>query len=203
MEIILEHEDIEALLRKALRKEGVIISDSAQMKVRQNHKKGTIRVVFKERKSTSHKGDIMGHYTGLRFEAKLTAQAHMAISIAKEVYRSEGNEVPFWEIVRSQGVKIPDEFLAYGRASFIPHGRVCYMPDDWGEQKNEISHGGVWTVVCSAKDVGYHETPMMALFCEEVLPLLIREPCTAEIRVEGVCSTYSYIEPRSKENGTQ
>jgi hypothetical protein len=101
-----------------------------------------------------------------------------------EVYGDMKNDIPFWEIVRSQGIKIPDQFRAYGRSGFIPNGAVCYMPADWGWGKAEISHGGVWDVACSAKDIGYHEMPMMELFCKEVLPLLIREPCRAEIRFE-------------------
>ena len=127
----------------------------------------------------------MGDYTGLRFKAKLIPRAHMAISVADAVYTSKENEIPFWEIIRSQGIKIPDQFREYRRSSFIPYGMLCYMPADWEEQKAEISHGGVWTVVCAAKDIGYHETPMMELFCKEVLPLLIREPCRAEVLCEG------------------
>lgn len=127
----------------------------------------------------------MGDYTGLRFRVKLTDQAHMAIKMAEQVYRTEGNMVPFWEIVRSQGIKIPKDFLAYGRSGFIPFGAVCYMPEDWGETRYDIEPATHrWNVVCSAKDVGYHEKSMMELFCEEVLPLLIAEPCTAEVLYE-------------------
>lgn len=128
----------------------------------------------------------MGDYTGLRFKAKLTPHAHMALVMAREVRRYDPNNgVPFWETVRSQGIKIPNSFLAYGRSHFIPFGAVaCYMPEDWGEQKFEIERDGHVHVVCSAKDVGYHAESMMELFCEEVLPMLIREPCTAEVLYE-------------------
>lgn len=127
----------------------------------------------------------MGDYTGLRFKAKLTPHAHMALVMAREVRRYDpDNGVPFWETVRSQGIKIPDSFLEYGRKDFIPFGAVCYMPDNWGEQEFEIKTGGYLSVVCSAKDVSYHEKSMMELFCEEVLPLLIAEPCTAEVLYE-------------------
>ena len=127
----------------------------------------------------------MGDYTGLRFRVRLTDQAHMAIKMAEQVYHTEGNQVPFWEIVRSQGIKIPKDFLAYGRSGFIPFGAVCYMPENWGETRYDIEPATHrWNVVCSAKDVGYHDKSMMEFFCEEVLPLLIAEPCIAEVLYE-------------------
>ena len=46
MEIVLEFEDIEELLREALKKRGCALPEPSRMKIRQNHKKGTIRVVF-------------------------------------------------------------------------------------------------------------------------------------------------------------
>jgi hypothetical protein len=52
MEIMLEHHEIERLLRKALAAEGVNVPADAPMKVRQNHKKGTIRVVFQTPRRT-------------------------------------------------------------------------------------------------------------------------------------------------------
>jgi hypothetical protein len=134
----------------------------------------------------------MGDYTGLRFKAKLTEEAHMALVMAEQVYTTpsiyktvEVSCVPFWEIVRSQGIKIPASFLAYSRNGFIPFGAVCYMPNEWGENKRDIDRDTrTWDVVCSAKDVGYHDKSMMELFCTEVLPLLISEPCTAEVLYE-------------------
>lgn len=136
----------------------------------------------------------MGDYTGLRFKAKLTEQAHMAIEMATRVYSTRENEVPFWEIVRSQGIKIPRDFIAYGRSGYIPFGAVCYMPDSWGETSYDIEPDThQWNVVCSAKDIGHHPKSMMELFCEEVLPLLIAEPCTAEILYEY------WVEPRTRE----
>ena len=122
----------------------------------------------------------MGDYTGLRFRVKLTDQAHMAIKMAEQVYFTGENPVPFWEIVRSQGIKIPKNFIARSRSGFIPFGSVCYMPESWGDTRYDIEPATHrWNVVCSAKDKS-----MMELFCEEVLPLLIAEPCTAEVLYE-------------------
>lgn len=145
----------------------------------------------------------MGDYTGLRFKAKLTPHAHMALVMAKEVRRSafadetvRNEDVPsFWDIVRSQGIKIPPAFRAAPRSSFIPFGAVCYMPQDWGDHKFEILPEGVIEVVCSLKDFGYREEgkELTEMFCEEVLPLLIREPCTAEILYEY------WVESRTRE----
>jgi hypothetical protein len=46
MEIILEQEDVERLLRAALKMHEVKVPDEARCLIRQNHKRGTIRVVF-------------------------------------------------------------------------------------------------------------------------------------------------------------
>jgi len=110
----------------------------------------------------------------------------MALVMAEQVYESQPGGPTFWEIVRSQGIKIPKSFLAYNRNEFIPFGAVCYMPEEWGtKNKRDIDRDTrTWDVVCSAKDIGYHQWPMMELFCKEVLPLMISEPCTAEILYE-------------------
>jgi hypothetical protein len=47
MEIVLEHDEIQALLREALAARGIEVPRKADFRVRSNHKKGTIRVVFK------------------------------------------------------------------------------------------------------------------------------------------------------------
>lgn len=46
MEFIIEHTEIDRLLRKALASESIEVPDSAVMVLRHNHKKGTVRVVF-------------------------------------------------------------------------------------------------------------------------------------------------------------
>ena len=127
----------------------------------------------------------MGDYTGLRFRAKLTDQASSAIEKAFEAAYSEGGSHYFWKELQSQGVKISGDFIRYRRRGFIPFGAVCYMPEDWGRGGYDFDpETKIWDVVCSAKDIGYHDKSMMETFCEEVLPLLIAEPCTAEILYE-------------------
>lgn len=120
----------------------------------------------------------MGHYIGLRFKAKLLPRAHMALVVSDAVRSSPNNNVPFWEIVRSQGIKIPDKFRDFYRNTFIPYGAGGLLTG-WSDQKSEILEGGVWDVVCYSKDI-----EMTRVFCKEVLPLLVRESCTAELLFE-------------------
>jgi hypothetical protein len=47
MEIVLEQDEIERLLRKALLAEGIGVPSTAKMVIRRNNKKGTIRLAFK------------------------------------------------------------------------------------------------------------------------------------------------------------
>lgn len=123
----------------------------------------------------------MGDYTGLRFNAKLTEAAASALIGAMKL-RFLGVETSFWEEVR-RSIPVHKEFLAFRRKDFIPFGAICYMPPDWGDTRYIID-GRTWHVACSAKDVGYHPRSMMETFCEQVLPVLISEPCTAEILYE-------------------
>jgi len=51
MEIILEQEEVGALLREALLARGVKVPPDSVFSLRTNHKKGTVRVVFKTEKS--------------------------------------------------------------------------------------------------------------------------------------------------------
>ena len=46
MEIVLEMADVDRLIRRSLREEGVSVSEDMRLIVRTNHKKGTIRVVY-------------------------------------------------------------------------------------------------------------------------------------------------------------
>ena len=54
MQILLEMEEIEDLVREAMAIRGTRIPDKAIMRLRQNHKKGSIRIVFAT--PTSEKG---------------------------------------------------------------------------------------------------------------------------------------------------
>jgi len=46
MQILLEMEEVESLVREAMGNRGTQVPDKALMRIRQNHKKGTIRLVF-------------------------------------------------------------------------------------------------------------------------------------------------------------
>ena len=46
MEIVLEHEEVEALLKEALKSRG-LDTENLRMVIRRNNKRGTIRVVLK------------------------------------------------------------------------------------------------------------------------------------------------------------
>jgi hypothetical protein len=126
----------------------------------------------------------MGEYTGLRFTAQL--RPDVAEVVGKVVRDAEGYGIyrGLWEQLKEAGTPIPSEFLEYSRKNMIPFGMVCYMPNDWGDTQYSISPDGRWNVVCSAKDYGYHAVSMMETFVKKVLPLLIQEPCRAEILYE-------------------
>jgi len=49
MELVLEQEEVEELLREALRDRGMVLSEKMKMVIRQNHKKRSVRVVFQDR----------------------------------------------------------------------------------------------------------------------------------------------------------
>lgn len=46
MEILLEQEEVEELLREALESRGIGVPPDAEFRIRRNHKKGTLRVLF-------------------------------------------------------------------------------------------------------------------------------------------------------------
>ena len=126
----------------------------------------------------------MGDYTGLRFTAQLTpfvAETFRSILEDEDIL---AEALGIWEYAQNRGIPIPQEFMAYSRKSMIPFGAVCYMPASWGYTKGLVSPEGVWDVVCSAKDYGYHKVSMMETFVLKVLPLLIQEPCRVEILFE-------------------
>ena len=47
MEVMLDWEDIILLLRESLATHGIFVPDEATVTVRENHKKGTLRIVFR------------------------------------------------------------------------------------------------------------------------------------------------------------
>ena len=100
----------------------------------------------------------MGMYTGLRFKG-----------IVKKQFRDEFEPIALrgcWEEAKDKKIS---NFANCSRASFIPCGALCYMPDEWEEweddNKRKASDGfertynkesGVWTFQCSLKD--YEDT---------------------------------------------
>jgi hypothetical protein len=123
----------------------------------------------------------MGTYTALRFKAKLTPDALKAIRSANG--RPSHLHRDFWDNVTDH-IDISADFLSFGRRGFIPRGASTYFERSWGPQKSHVSQDGVWEVVCSAKDIGYHPVSMMETFVNDVLPDLISEECRAEIWYE-------------------
>lgn len=47
MQIVLEHEDIDRLLRKGLAAEGLTVPEGCSLHLRANHKRSTLRAVYR------------------------------------------------------------------------------------------------------------------------------------------------------------
>jgi hypothetical protein len=58
MEIILDHEEVESLLREALAARGTALPETLKMRFRRNQKRDSIRIVFADRP------DNRGHKKG-------------------------------------------------------------------------------------------------------------------------------------------
>jgi len=52
MELVLEHDEIEALLREALEARGMAFPPESEIRIRRNNKRGTLRAVFVTRGHT-------------------------------------------------------------------------------------------------------------------------------------------------------
>ena len=52
MELVLEHDEIEALLREALEARGMAFPPESEVRIRRNNKRGTLRAVFVTHDST-------------------------------------------------------------------------------------------------------------------------------------------------------
>lgn len=46
MEIVLEQDEVDSLLRQALQARGILVPHDARLTVRQNHKHSTVRIVY-------------------------------------------------------------------------------------------------------------------------------------------------------------
>ncbi len=92
----------------------------------------------------------MGMYTGLRFKG-----------IIKESFREDFENIALtgeWENAKDEKIR---NFSNVSRASFIPCGALCYMPDSWEDENNNATDGfnttydsktGYWTFQCSLKN---------------------------------------------------
>ncbi len=92
----------------------------------------------------------MGMYTGLRFKG-----------IVKEEFRKDFKEIALfgeWEKARNEKLS---SFSKVSRASFIPRGSLCYMPDEWEDKEEKGTEGfentynqvtGYWAFQCSLKN---------------------------------------------------
>jgi len=60
MELVLEQDEIDSLLRQALRARGVTVPDQYETRVRRNNKCGTIRVVFAPPRPPAAQAQVKG-----------------------------------------------------------------------------------------------------------------------------------------------
>jgi len=151
----------------------------------------------------------MGDYTGLRFGAKLNDQAVEMIRRMHEIHFDFDPNAPHdtWERM-AELYPLPEFQLwsRYDRHSFIPYGSLAYMPDDWYEQigappgdhgdarlMSKLTEDNTWLVTCSLKN----HMQTIEVFLQVVLPILLREPCAAEVLFESDQQpTIVMVEPR-------
>ena len=106
----------------------------------------------------------MGMYTGLRFKG-----------VVKEKFRKDFGPIAWdgdWGWIRDEKFQ---EFSKDYRASFIPMGGLCYMPDNWDEdeefERTYDEETGQWVFQCSLKN--YSQTieaflELVPIFMESV-----------------------------------
>ena len=116
----------------------------------------------------------MGDYTGVRFTAVLN---ELGVSVATRLGHPE--YLDWLEVMAALPDLDAHRWVALDRCNFIPRGVMSYMPDDW-QNENEVVDGR-WHVCCSLKNYKGE----IAVFLDEVLPQLIREPCEVEVLFEG------------------
>jgi len=92
----------------------------------------------------------MGMYTGLRFKG-----------VVKKQFREEFAHIALmgcWEDSKDEKI---NNFSNTSRASFIPCGALCYMPEEWEDEEENPTDGfertynkedGLWTFQCSLKN---------------------------------------------------
>lgn len=122
----------------------------------------------------------MGMYTGIRFKGYI-----------KEEYRDNFEDIALSGNWDESGISEFEEFgNSFSRASFIPRGSLCYMPDEWekydskhekysdewyrsvmdtdGFHRTWDKESGYWTFQCSLKN---YEDEIEAWL--ELLPLFV------------------------------
>lgn len=133
-------------------------------------------------------------HTGLKFEAPLTTGG-LAIVRALHEARSQGKGDPWLEVhQRWPSFEWLSAWAQVGRANFIPFGVSSVIPG-WPGQTSLVlpvvrgkSSSFTWVVRCALKDYKRE----IAQFLTTVLPMLIAEEVTAEIRYEEVVTSTLY-----------
>lgn len=131
----------------------------------------------------------MGMYTGVRFTASLTGFGFLVVKCLNEAHESLPRQgireairkrpTHAWEAVAERFPGHFERWAKVGRCDFIPFGWVT-LPD-WPLCTSVLRiKTGTWTVVCSLKNYG-HEIEQ---FLEEVLPILLAEPCDVTFHYE-------------------
>jgi hypothetical protein len=119
----------------------------------------------------------MGMYTGIRFEARLRADA---LPIVTALYEVGGNVSRWGAVAEQHPLPWLQAWARVGRCDFIPFGALAYMPADWKETNLDPPVDGVWRVCCSLKNYQGE----IGIFLDAVLPHLIAESCTCEVLYE-------------------
>ena len=91
-------------------------------------------------------------YTGLRAKVVVKLEYHKAITLLYGVRTAPGGGLNCWKTV-AEWFPFFQSWGEVGRASFIPFGVMCYMPEEWGETRSKFDRStGVWEFHCSLKN---------------------------------------------------
>lgn len=97
----------------------------------------------------------MGMYTGLRGKVKLKAEVEELMLLWLYDDDSSCDEQYDYNMWFFIGSKLDNtlilNFADDSRATMIPRGSICYMPDDW-QHENNIELGDTWNFCCSLKN---------------------------------------------------
>ena len=122
----------------------------------------------------------MGLYTGIRFKGRVKEELREGF----EIIALEGKWDEHW-------YEPCVEFGGKSRASFIPMGRLCYMPKEWhNDDLFDLAYNaptGKWTFKCSLKN--YDNTIEHFL---ELLPDIMESVGYLEIRPEDSETSSAY-----------